>query len=250
VEGARKGPFDGIHVMKDTNYYNQESTSYSRKRYPERETDYVQFFFKRRLQIVLGMLGNFLEKRDARVALLEVGIADGVVLRSVYDAFGPRLARVEGNDIAPEMVAAAKAINGNRPISYAVREGSALPAGFDIVLEVGVLNYAPWQEDIKAAYDALRPGGIYICSIAGRGSLRMRLKGGEETFTHFLDYKEYEDAMAEGFAIEERRPCGFFVPLIWRVPALALTVQPAVEFILSSVVPRMAHEYVYVLRKQ
>ncbi|HVV15531.1 MAG TPA: methyltransferase domain-containing protein [Candidatus Paceibacterota bacterium] len=235
--------------MKDTDYYNQESVNYSRKRYPERETDYVQYFFKRRLKLVLGMLGRFLKNRPAPAALLEVGIADGVVLRAAYDAFSAKLGRVEGNDIAPDMVAAAKAANGARPIAYFVREGALLHGGFDVVLEVGVLNYAPWQEDLKAAHGALRPGGVYICSIAGQGSLHARMRGGEEGFENMLSYREYEEYMRSLFTIVQTVPCGFFVPFIWRFPALARVLQRLAEACMLPVAPGLAHEKVYVLQK-
>ncbi|HVU80074.1 MAG TPA: class I SAM-dependent methyltransferase [Candidatus Paceibacterota bacterium] len=235
--------------MKDTDYYNQESSQYSSKRYPERETDYVQFFFKYRLKLVLDMLGRSLENRSAPAALLEVGTANGVVLRAAYDAFGAKLGRVEGNDIAPDMVGAAKAANGNRPISYFVREGSALPGGFDVVLEVGVLNYAPWQEDLKAAHGALQPGGVYICSIAGQGSFHARMRGGEEGFDNMLSYAEYERHMRSLFTVAEAVPCGFFVPLIWRFPAAARVVQRAAEVLMRRIAPSLAHEKIYVLQK-
>lgn len=235
-------------MIKDKDFFGKESVLYSDKRYPARASSYTQFFFKRRLEIVLAAMARSMEA-DTTYDVLEVGCADGVVLRALYDKFVSLMRYVIGVDIAPDMIAAAKRANAGRPITYLVREGTALPGTFDMIVEIGVLNYTHWRADLKAAHNALPAGGTYFCSFASRSSLLARLKGGEESYENILPYEEYERELRRTFTIVRTIPCGYFIPFIWKFAPIGRTLQKFAEPVLSRLVPNLAHEKVYVLRK-
>jgi SAM-dependent methyltransferase len=231
-------------MQKDTAFYDAESRQYSRKRYPEQAATYVQSFYLRRLAIVTGFT-RALAKRKA-LSLLEIGCADGIVLRRLLEALPGGFSSLMGVDASPQMVEAARELSTGLPIEYAVR-GEAL-APRDLVLEVGVLNYVPnLEQELDALRAAIAPRGHAIISIAGMGSLWQRLKREGGGFAHFRSYAEYEAAIRARFSIVARRPAGLFIPHIWKAPALARVIQPAVEALVAPVPPGLFHEQLYLL---
>jgi SAM-dependent methyltransferase len=231
--------------MKDTEFYNAESLQYSSKRYPVAATTFTQFFFKERLAKTLLHIEKYLKEKHSAVSLLEVGCADGVVVEQIYKQFGKSFNAIDAIDISPGMIEAAKK-NTTAPIRYSVREAT-LPGTYDLVIEVGVLNYSDFSEDMRAVSAALREGGVYICSVAGSSSLQHTLKGGDG-YGNLRSYAEYEKEMRNYFVIERAEPVGFFVPLLWKVPVVARAVQPIVEWLLKPL-QSLALEKVYVLKR-
>jgi SAM-dependent methyltransferase len=231
-------------MAKDIAYYDAESGQYSKKRYPERAATYVQSFFLRRLALLTGLVCEYACARP--VSLLEIGCADGVILRKLFAALPEAFSSMEGVDISPRMVEAARKLSEGLPMTFAARTENIPPR--DLVIEIGVLNYVPdFEQDIARLYDSVVLGGRAIISIAGTGSLWHRLKRTGEDFAHFLPYRTYEAALRKRFAIIASEPVGLFIPYLWRLPGIARFIQPTVERMLALVAPGLFHEKVYVL---
>ncbi|MEN9913148.1 MAG: Methyltransferase domain [Candidatus Parcubacteria bacterium] len=233
--------------MKDQDFYNKESAIYSAKRYPERATDYVQSFFKRRLAITCALLKKEIHARKG-LQLLEIGCADGVVMKEVSKVMGESFASMTGIDTAAEMIVAARKLNQGENMSFFVRGEESRDARYDVIIEIGVANYADFDEELAYISEHLKADGICIFSIAGRGSLNERFDD-KSGYKNFLTYQEYESKMCEVFKIEKIAPVGFRLPLIWRVPFAARIIQSVVETCFAPLASGLYHEKVYVLKK-
>ncbi len=239
---------EGIAVpreRKDTHFFNTQSNVYSARRYPVIPLTFTQFFFKERLRAVLTLLMPVLGRGEPK-AVLEVGCADGVVARAVWEEYHAHIASFEANDIAPHMIETAKQEHGDTPIQFSLRTGEPLVGTYHTVIEVGVLNYTDTAVDFAQIARVLAPEGRYICSLSATSSLQNRLKGATG-YAHLLSYAEYEKEMCRYFRIEAVQPVGFFVPHLWKWPWLARRVQPLLELIGAVLVPSWAHEKVYTL---
>lgn len=234
-------------MKKDTNFYDAESSKYSAKRYPKVAQNRIQHFFKSRLSIILCELQRYLRPNST---LLEIGCADGIIIRSIYDKFSGMLVSAEGVDISPGMIEVARSLLGDRKISFALRN-ELEQRSFDYVIEVGVVNYADFEEEMSHVCEILSPDGIYICSLAGTDSLSQKLNpAAQEGFRNFLSYSEYEKGLQQHFEIVAAKPVGLFIPYIWAIPAAARLIQPLMEKILSLISPNLFLEKVYVLRRR
>jgi SAM-dependent methyltransferase len=230
--------------MKDTAFYNNEASIYSAKRYPQKPVTFTQFFFKERLQKALGLVGAFLHAKQS-ATLLEIGCADGVVARALWERFPAALARIDAVDISPGMIEAAAQKNADTPIRFSVRDTAPLLDKYDLIIETGVLNYTDTATDFAEAAQRLTPDGEYICSIAGSSSAQQGLKG-DSQYLHLYSYKIYEAELQKYFTIACTVPVGLFVPLLWKLPALARILQPVAELVLK-IAPNLALEKIYVL---
>lgn len=209
--------------MKDTNFYDAESKVYSNKRYPLKTTDYIHYFFKKRLLIVLNLLEKIVIEQD-NLKLLEVGCADGVVIKKIEERFGYKFSELQGIDLSPQMIIAAEKNRvENSKIKYAARDSSDnVENVFDVIVEVGVANYTDFLTELKFAQKNLRADGYFILSIAGSDALAVKLgKASKEAFNNLLRYKDYEKMIADHFDIIKIFPCGFWLPKLWKLPALA-----------------------------
>jgi hypothetical protein len=231
--------------MKDTTFYNAESARYSSSRYPKQSITFTQFFFKKRLAIVLNEIGKITNNKK-ELSLLEVGCADGVVVRAVWERYAAIFKNILAIDIAPQMIGVASKHNKNTSIAFSVRTDVALPGAHDLILEVGVLNFANLEEELRAVSTALVPGGRYICSLSSTTSLQNRLKGASG-YRHLKSYKEYEAELCKYFVIEHVQGVGAFIPWLWKLPALARVVQPLADALILTTIPNLSHEKVYVL---
>jgi glycosyltransferase involved in cell wall biosynthesis/SAM-dependent methyltransferase len=252
-----------VHKTKDRDFYDKESSKYSDKRYPKTDTDYTHFFFKRRLSIALSILEKVISSRPkihssgrpALPSLLEVGCADGVVLRAAYDRFGHAVSSYEGIDISPGMIEVARKKQAGTPLNFSVREPrgpfvvESKDVKKDIIIEIGVLNYADFDGDIKLARETISDDGYYICSVAGRGSLDDRFRKSDHGFDNFMAYGEYESRLRQSFDIVSVYPVGLRIPVIWRSPMMARAIQPVVETVMAPIARGLFHEKVYVLKK-
>lgn len=233
--------------MKDTRFYDAESSRYSSKRYPSLASSYVQSFYLRRLAITFSMVRKFVRGRGLR--LIEIGCADGVVTNALYDQFSGMFSDFAGVDISPKMIEEAKGHAGERQIVFELRGAHAFADSYDLIVEIGVINYANENEEIEFASRKIGQNGYFLCSIAGTSSLWNRLKPEEDKgFNNFRTYPEYEAKLREHFTILSIVPVGLFIPHIWKVPALARVVQPFFESILGPIMPSWFHEKVYLLK--
>jgi len=233
--------------MRDTPYYDAESVQYSSKRYPHVPSSYIHFFYLRRLAIVTSRIRKTIH--GSGLKLIEIGCADGVVTYALADAFSNTFSDIAGVDISPKMIEAAEAHKGDRRIEFGLRQSYRFRNPYDLVVEVGVINYADADEEIRSARDLAGENGYYLCSIAGADSLKNRLKHDEEKgFNNFLIYREYEAKLRELFTIEKVIPVGLFIPHVWKMPALARVIQPLCEAIVAPFFPNLFLEKVYLLR--
>lgn len=237
------------NFVKDTNFYNEESKRYSQKRYPEVANDYIQFFFKHRLEIVIELLKDYFISKT-NVSLIEMGCADGIVLRKVFDQFKSKIKSTVGVDISSGMIEQAKILNEERDINYFTDTNFTKNSKYDLIIEIGVLNYRDFASELEFISKILADDGIYICSFAGKGSLISLWKDDEREFANFLNYEEYEKEIEKYFIIKEIIPCGLFTPFIWRIPSFARIIQPVKEVIMANLAPNLFHEKVYLLEKK
>ncbi len=234
--------------MKDTNFYNQESARYSSVRYPSAAKTYTQFFFKRRLALTKTFLKRVVRRDPEPLALLEVGCADGIIIRELEKSFPATFKKLVGVDLAPGMVEEARKKNTSPRAEFYARSGYT-GGQFDIIVETGVINYARFEEEIVFAQKNLKQGGSYVFSIAGTGSLLNRLKP-EGDFNDFRSYAEYDRLTKASFRVLAVRGCGLFMPYLWRMPALARVVQAVIDPLAGFLLPGLCHEKVYLVQKK
>lgn len=232
-------------MLKDKNFYNGESQNYSSERYPNMASNYVQYFFKKRLALVLAVLNdNFKERVGLR--LLEIGCADGVVLREISTKQGRIFSKLIGVDTSEGMINAAKAITADDRIKYYLRGEESVNEKYTVVLEVGVANYADIDDELQQAKKVLESKGLYILSLAGKGSIN-GFFGKGHGYNNFLTYQNYENIIRKYFEIKEIIPVGIFVPLIWRNKKFGKFMQNIFEIIFW-LFPNFYHEKIYVLK--
>jgi glycosyltransferase involved in cell wall biosynthesis len=231
---------------KGTDFYNEESAQYSKKRYVETPRSYLQYFYKHRLAITERYLREVAGDRQG-LDLLEVGCADGVIIRAVGENFPRTFKRLVGVDIAPGMIEEAKRKNNDPRAEFYVRSGYQ-SSPVDVLVETGVVNYSDVEYELDTAGTYLKPDGYYILSIAGTGSLYNRLKG--DVLKDFRPYRIYDRLIRERLTVVRVRGSGLFVPYIWRLPALALPIQAIFDATASVLAPGLCHEKVYLLKKK
>ena len=235
--------------MKDTRYYDQESSRYSQKRYPAKAINYVQSFYLRRLRFTLDWIAR--EKQGSGMSLIEIGCADGVVINKLYDVFQDRFSDVSAVDISSGMIEAARAHAKDRRITFSLRSEHSYKERYDAIIEIGVINYADAAEELAFARSKMNEHSIYICSIAGTNSLwhkKSMRKGEDVGFNDFRSYAEYEQNIRQHFTIANVMPVGLFIPYIWHMPAVARIVQSVLETLLAPIAPMLFHEKLYLLK--
>lgn len=234
-------------MKKDTNFYDKESRGYSKKRYPDVDTEYLHFFFKKRLGTLLSYI-DFISKDKTGMNLLEIGCADGVVMEAI-SSHSKSFSSLLGIDVSPKMIEVAKYEVQGSNVSFSLREGKAFGL-YDVIVEVGVLNMVDLAEELIFVKKHLKNGGYYICSIASGSSLRARIKSrrGEDGFSHFRRFEEYDFELKGNFKVLKSMYYGLFVPLLWKVPFVARITQPFFEDLFQCFAKSLFHEKIYLLR--
>lgn len=233
-------------MIKDKNFYNKESPIYSGKRYPKKILSYTQFFFKERLRIVINKLVKNRSERD-HLKLLEIGCADGIILREIEKKLGDNFLEMTGIDAAEKMIEMAKTLNTSQKTFFFVRGNEKKDEKFDVILELGVINYTDFEEEIKYAKGHLDPQGLYILSVAGNNSFHNYFNDKGEQYQNFTSYEEYEKIIKRYFLMSKVIPCGFYLPILWKFPSIALFLQRALE-ISFCLFKNFYHEKVYILK--
>ena len=170
-------------------------------------------------------------------------------MNAINDKFSESFSNIVGIDTSPDMTEVAKSIYSDKSFVFERRENFSNTQKRDLIVEVGVINYADFQNELDFAHNLLKDGGIYAISLAGDDSFWNRMKKGDKGFKNFLSYGDYEKEINKRFNIIESAPVGLFIPLIWKLPFLARIIQP-IEAILRPLAPNSFHEKVYILKKK
>ncbi len=230
------------------NFYDSESSQYTKKRYDGKTESYFQFLFKRRRQILLGFIGS-LKPVDWR--LLEIGCADGVLLKKLVQKFPEGFKSLVGIDISPKMIDKAIETTKNPIVTYHLRdEEKDSESKYDLILELGVHVYN-LEEEMLFVSKKLPRDRYFIYSAASRNSIHARIKlKDKEYLKDYMSYDGYEKILRKYFRIVSSKPYGLFIPKLWAFPALARIVQPIVDALLRNVIPSLFHEKIYLLIKR
>lgn len=238
-------------MLKDTKFYDAASSRYSESRYPPFARTYTQFFFKKRLSLAIDSIEQLIGGSRKELSVLEIGCADGVVLKKIYATFKDNFSYFLGIDLSPQMINVAVKENKNSNIVFRNREGFHETKKHDLIVEVGVLNYvASIESEFAYVSSILKNDGWYICSLAGTNSILNRIKPSENGYNNFLSYYQYEQILTGYFTIENKIPVGLFIPLLWRFPFVARTIQIVAEVILRPIIPNLFHEKIYILKRK
>jgi 2-polyprenyl-3-methyl-5-hydroxy-6-metoxy-1,4-benzoquinol methylase len=230
-------------------FYNQESTQYSKKRYEGKTESYTQFFFKKRLSIVLDFI-NYILSKKSNLDLLEIGCADGIVISHIQKTFPNKFSSFVGIDIAESMIEVAKKLNGDPSTSFYVR-GNEPSKKYDVILAIGFLSVPMFKKDFGYIEENLKDDGFFLWSLASRNSLHARIKlKGANYISEYASFKEYESFLSKNFEIVKSEPYGLFIPKLWAFPGIARTIQPIIENIFKNIFPSLFHEKVYLLKKK
>ncbi len=233
-------------MIKDTEFYNKESSIYSEKRYPEVAKSYTQFFFKERLTCTLEYLRELIQSKN-NVSLLEIGCADGIVLQHINKELGSHFSKLIGIDISPEMISVAQKRCENTPMTFVERKDYTEPALYDFIVEIGVINYASLADELEYIASHLNASGYALISLAGTGSLWNKRRTSDTGFNNFFSYPEYEREIAKHFSIIKSIPIGLPIPVIWRLPLFARFAESVTEKVLRRITPNLFHEKIYLL---
>ena len=238
-----------VNTKRSDDYYDEEAAVYSQKRYPERVQNYTQFLFTRRRALVLEALSYVVAHTKEPRALLEIGCADGVLLRSIVKVYPRSFSHIHGIDTAKQMIDTARALTHEPEISFGLRNSDPVKGRFTIILEIGVAAIVlESKSEIDFFSRHLEDEGYVVVSVAGNRSIVSLLDKGAGSRNKLQSYQSYEKTFRERFTILYMKPLGIYVPLLWRAPQIARTLQPLFEF-LGNLFPGLAHEHLYILKK-
>lgn len=230
-------------------FYDKESRHYSEKRYPLITASYTQYIFKKRLQIFLDLLEEIIPTLPHNPTLLEIGCADGIVIKHIERRFPGVFHSFVGVDISREMIEEAKKANNNDRVSFALRDNLAREK-FNIIVELGVHSYDLDSELLYVGQHML-PGGHFFYSCVGRSSIFTYMKLRHKDYVKdYRMYKEYENLLKKEFIIERSRAYGIFVPKLWSIAFIGRIFQSVIDFSLQKATPELFHEKIYLLEKK
>lgn len=236
-------------MVKDVDYYDIESASYSEKRYGGKIDNFIKYFFNRRLGLFLSFLKKELSAKSGQLNLLDIGCADGFVMSKAYEIAPERINRFVGTDTSEEMLKTASGKYGkDHPFDF-FKRGQDGEEKFDVIVELGVpINNL--KGEFAYILDKLKENGIYIFSTPGsKDSLYSYLKK-DFHVDKPLSFSEYDHAIEEFFDIKESKNYAFFMPFLWKFPGLGRALQPLIENIFSIIAPSLFHEKIYILEKK
>ncbi len=230
-------------------YYDDESVVYSAKRYPKRPGNYIQHLFTYRRKLVLGKIREVLPLISRPRTLLEIGCADGVLLRSIALTFPQAFERMIGTDVSAPMITTAQKMTTDPTIEYVVRDALSAGGEFSCAMEIGVGALSlDIDKELSRAAAHLAPKGYFLCVYAGRDSFAARWGMTAADRRQLSSYAHYEKHIRKHFTVINSISYGIHLPLIWRIPSLARILQPMAEF-LGLLGPSLCHERLYLLQK-
>ena len=229
-------------------FYDKESGEYSKKRYEGKTLSYFQFLFKRRRQLFLGFIGGISKSlKDSDV--LEIGCADGVLIKKLFQKLPNTFRSITGVDVSPKMLDRARETTKDYRAKYFLR-GEEPIQKYDLVIELGVHTQS-FEEEMFYVAEKLNLGGYFIYSVSGSQSLHAKIKlKGKDYAKDYLSYSGYENIIKKYFDVVAHESYGLFVPKLWAIPTLANLVQPMLEALFKNILPNLFHEKIYLLRKK
>ncbi|MFZ2072727.1 MAG: class I SAM-dependent methyltransferase [Minisyncoccia bacterium] len=234
-------------MLKDTSFYDKESEYYSIKRYPKIPITYTHFFFKRRLCLAFNFIKSVYPQNKK---IVEIGCADGYVLRELYKKHLIK-EKMIGIDLSKEMIEVAKKNSNGLPTDYYIRGEEPQGLLADILLEIGVINFTNLRDELDYAATHLPKDAYFVVSFASNTSLIHTLDQSEEgEYVHFENQSFYREQLKKEFKIIKSVPYGLFVPYLWRIPKLAIIIQPVLEKIFRYILPNLFHEEIYLAQKK
>lgn len=188
--------------MSDTAFWDRIAEKYSRDKISDMES------YERKLAETRALLTP-----DARV--LEIGCGTGTT--ALHHA--PHAGQILATDLSGEMIRIAREkarAAGVENVEFRVADADGLevePAGFDMVMAHSILHLVPdLDATIALAFDALKPGGVFVTSTACLGGARwlpirailpvMRLLGKAPPVTAFTTDHLMARMRSAGFTIE------------------------------------------------
>lgn len=239
------------NLIKNNQFYNEQSNIYSRKRYEGSTDTFIKFFFKKRRRLLIEWMSGILTGNGQR--LLEIGCADGIITRSIEESFPDKFKEIIGLDIANDMVQTANKLNAKKHIKYILRDNLSQDDKFQIILGVGVIDPGKLRQELEYAFSYLEPRGYYFCTLTSKRSLNLRFRppeSSEEYRKNYRTFREYENILSEKFEILKSEPYGLLIPMIWKLPNCARWLQPIAEVTLKYLIPDLFHEKIYLLQKK
>jgi SAM-dependent methyltransferase len=230
----------------NTSFYDKASADYSAKRYSSRPRSFIQFLFQKRLKHVLYLIEKHMRQNGG--TLIEDGCADGIVAQTVGKEYPHLFSKILGTDISPGMIQAAREMNKNSAISFALKSEVTRDVKADAFLAVGFVSPGIFEDEFSFIKSHLAEDGIVIVSLASRNSPYAKLKLATQEITgDYWTFKKYEEFLKKDFEIVDSVPYGLFVPKLWALPAIGRAVQPILEVVLGPF-RVLFHETLYVLK--
>lgn len=234
-------------MSKDTDFYDKESSYYSVKRYPDIISNYIHYLFRRRLEI-LKLFILSIKKNNG--ILVEMGCADGYVIRELYDSniFSGVFI---GIDISESMINVARKSNKSSTINFYLRNSEPHDIHADILVEIGVLNFTNLNIELEYARNHIVRNGYYIVSFTTKTSLFNLFKPSNVSgYSHLESLNFYKKMLYKDFLLVDKVSYGLFVPYLWKMPRIAKIVQPLIDRFIEPFLPSIFHETIYLLRKK
>lgn len=236
-------------TKKIVDFYDKESTGYTQKRYPVITESYTQYIFKKRLAVFLSFIESVIDDLPQDISMLEIGCADGIILKAVEERFPNRFSKLVGVDISPGMIKEAKDSNKNPRASYFLRD-ELISEKFTLVVELGVHPF-DLAGELSFVNSHLQSGGYFFYDLVGLKALYTRIKlKGEYFVSDYKTYKNSDTELSSVFTIVKASVYGFFVPKIWSRPSFARVIQPIVDAIFQNISPELFQEKIYLLKKK
>ncbi len=236
----------------NTKFYDDASKNYSRNRYSLVSVSYINFFFKKRLKIVVNQISNIISNNyhnQDNLTLLESGCADGVVINKIIKEFPNRFSVYVGTDISQGMIDEAIKQNKFENVRYYLKGKEDGDLKYDIVLAIGYLSPGIFDQEFGYLLSNLKKDGFLIISLASRNSIYTKLKlNNKEYIRDYWSHNEYYKYLSKRFDIVSISTCGLFIPKLWKFPYIARIFQPVIEDILDIFIPNLYHEKIFVLK--
>lgn len=228
-------------------FYDLISDHYARDRYLSGVTTFVQFSYVRRLKFVMVFVRAALSQA-MKARVLDVGTADGYVLRRIYDNNKDSIALMVGNDISSKMLEEARRQSVGYPVTYILRD-EGLVGKFDLLMEIGV-HIPNLTCEVAWISEQLQPSGYAVITVVNKSSWYSRLKLRNKSYLRdYQTFKTYERILSGTFDILQSRSIGIFIPKLWLLPvSVARPIQTVLEWVSERLIPNMMHERIYLLR--